>query len=284
MPREHRGRGPWLDPFTGNLTLPLWIAGVVTAVIGAATTWFVLEGATKRNVDAERRALEARVDMLAARAMTPGSPFACLDAMAGDSVQTACEQMLFATPHGMAAAASYVASQIDLFADVNDFVKRGNFEMARTLATLRHGVEADPYGLVAHVLATRDGCSSVRCPALEILRNPKRVRANLAHSTYNSYVIRYSSNWTTPTDTSSVGDVAEGPPAERRASDAPRPTKSTGRELFFPSSNSIPAINIMTAEPSPSETTGSARSTSTKPAQRPSKSKEQATKLNDAPR
>jgi hypothetical protein len=284
-----RGRWiPWLDPFAGTVTLPLWTAGIVTAAAGAVLTWFLLDVATKQNVAAERRALEARVEMLSARATMPGSRLACLDAMAGENVETACEQMLFATPEGMASAASYVATQIDLFADVSDFVKRGNSEMARTLATLRHGVETDPYGLVAHVLATRDGCSPTWCPALVTLRNAKRVRTNLAQRTYDSYVIRYSAKWTAPAATSTAGGVAEvdiHPPAEHLSPSTTRPTQSAGRELFFPSSDSIPAVNIMTAEPnSSSETTGSSRSSSRKPAQGLPKRKEDATGLNAAAR
>src|ERR687891_1750565 len=101
---------PWLDPLTGTLTLPLWAAGAVTALfivfcalalsragrdgivggvarialvlVGAVLAWFFLEGTTRQDAAAERRALEARADVLATRATMPGSPLACLDGMA----------------------------------------------------------------------------------------------------------------------------------------------------------------------------------------------------------
>ena len=104
-----------LDPLTGTLTLPLWAAGALTALfvvfcalalsragrdgivggvarialvlVGAVLAWFFLEGTTKQDAAAERRALEARAGVLATRATMPGSPLACLDAMAGDAVE-----------------------------------------------------------------------------------------------------------------------------------------------------------------------------------------------------
>ncbi len=96
----------------------------------------------------------------------PGSPLACLDAMAGDAVERSCERTLFATPEAMASAVSYAAAQINLFADVSAFVNRGNSEMEPLLASLRRAVETDRYGLVAHVLATRDGCTGRPMPGI----------------------------------------------------------------------------------------------------------------------
>src|SRR5690242_20602199 len=51
-----------------------------------------------RDATAERRALQARQADLAARVLTPGSPLACLDGDAGETVETACEKALFARP------------------------------------------------------------------------------------------------------------------------------------------------------------------------------------------
>ena len=48
--------------------------------------------------------LKLRAEELAAHALSPGSSLACLDALAGDSVETACEKALFASPANVAAA------------------------------------------------------------------------------------------------------------------------------------------------------------------------------------
>jgi hypothetical protein len=273
---------PGLDPLTGTLTLPLWAAGAVVALfavlcalalsragrdgvnggvvlialvlVGAVSTWFLLEGTTKQDIAAERRALEARAGVLATRATMPGSPLACLDAMAGDGVEGACERTLFATPEAMSSAVSYVAAQINLFADVSDFVNRGNSKMEPLLASLRRAVETDRYGLVAHVLATRDGCTTDQCSALALMHDERRVNINLAQRTYDFYVTRHSAVWPAP----APGPTANAAPAPAAVA-SPRPPGAGGAELFFPSSDSIPPVNIMTAEPGgPPETTGSA--------------------------
>ena len=41
---------------------------------------------------------------------------------------------------------SYVAAQLNLFADVSEFVNRGNSDMEPLLASLRRAVETDRYG------------------------------------------------------------------------------------------------------------------------------------------
>jgi hypothetical protein len=298
---------PGLDPLTGTLTLPLWAAGAVTALfvvfcalalsragregiaggvarialvlVGAAVTWFFLEGTTRQDAAAERRALEARADVLATRAAAPGSPLACLDGMAGDAVEGSCERTLFATPEAMASAVSYVAAKLNLFTDVSDFASRGNADLEPLLASLRRAVETDRFGLVAHVLATRDGCTTEQCPALAMMRDAQRINTNLAQRTYDTYVTRHSSVWpasaTRPVANAAPGAMPGAPALPAGASafaspGSPRPP-GKGPELFFPSSDSIPPVNIMTAEPSgPPETTGSApaRTPQRRPAQK----------------
>jgi hypothetical protein len=297
---------PWLDPVTGTLTLPLWTAGALAALfvvfcamalgragreglvggvarislvlVGAVVAWFFLDGTTRQDAAAERRALETRADALATRTAAPGSPLACLDAMAGDAVEGACERTLFATPEAMAAAVSYTVAKLNLFADVSDFASRGNNDLEPLLASLRRAVETDRFGLVAHVLATRDGCTADQCPALAMMRDATRLNANLAQRTYDSYVTRHASVWPAsaprPVANAAPGAML-GAPLPPGASafaqpGSPRPPGS-GPELFFPSSDSIPPVSIMTAEPSGApETTGSApaRTPPRRPAQK----------------
>jgi hypothetical protein len=222
------------------MTLPLWAAGALTALfvafcvlafsrasredivgtlarislvlIGAVLAGFLLDGSDRQDSAAERRALEARAGVLATRATMPGSPLACLDALAGDTVERSCERALFATPEAMASAVSYAAAQLNLFADVNDFVNRGNMELEPLLASLRRAVETDRYGLFAHVLATRDGCTAEQCPALVMVRDAKRVNDNLTQGTYDVYVGRYSAAWP-----AAPGPTASAAPARTQA-------------------------------------------------------------------
>src|SRR6476646_4229237 len=146
------GRFAGLDLASGMLSLPLWMAGAIAAVflvltllafgragragpigalarvalvvIGAGVTWFILEGAGRRDLAADRRALDTRAAELLTRAAMPGSALACLDASAGDTVEGACEKALFATPEATAAAVSYVSVQLALLADMTNHVAR----------------------------------------------------------------------------------------------------------------------------------------------------------------
>lgn len=282
---------PGLDPLTGSLTLPLWAAGAIAALlvvccalalsragrdglsgglarialvlVGAALTWFWIEGPNRQDFAAERRALEARAGVLAARASGPGSPLACLDAMAGEAVEGSCERTLFATPEAMAAAVSYVAAQVSLFTDVSRFAARGHVELDPLLTALRRAVETDRYGLVAHVLATRDGCAVDRCALFEQMHDPLHINTNLAQRTYDFYVARHATVW----PAAAPGPSAGAPPATRSAN-APLPSGASplvglrppGPGVFFPSADSIPPVSIMNAEPvADAETTGSAR-------------------------
>lgn len=298
---------PGLDPLTGTFTLPLWAAGALAALfvmfcalalsqagregmigsvartalvlVGAVLTWVVLEGSTRQDAAAERRALEARAGALATRATMPGSPLACLDAMAGDAVEASCERALFATPETMASAVSYVAAQISLFVDVSEFVKRGNSDMRPLLASLRLAVETDRYGLVAHVLATRDSCTADQCPALALMRDAGRVSTNLGQRTYDLHVARHSGAWPAPAAAAAanappMAAIPGGTQPALAGTSAIVPPGTPRPDLFFPSSESIPPVNIMTAEPAAQpESTGSAPPARTPP-RRPAQPKQ----------
>src|ERR1700688_1099651 len=62
----------------------------VGAVLGAAMAWALLSQPSVPGYDTGRRALEARAQELNERALAPGSSLACLDALAGDNVVSAC--------------------------------------------------------------------------------------------------------------------------------------------------------------------------------------------------
>ena len=304
---------PGFDPAAG-LVVPLWAAGALAALIvvlcvlifsragrdglggalsrvfliliGAGVTWFVLDGSLKRDLAIERQALDARASELTARAIAPGSALACLDGAAGEQVEASCEKALFATPEATAAAVTYVAAQLALLADASDFAQRDpSYET--TLARLRRGIEYDRFGFVAHVLAVREGCTPDQCRTFELLNDPARVTANLTERAYDFYVVRHSAAW----------PAIAGPPAPRLSSVPAAPQAGTtgrvpGPNVFFPSSASIPPVNIMNAEPqaAPQETTGTAvPAASAKPPAPPRRppaapqAKQQPVDLNAAP-
>src|SRR5262249_4712175 len=132
---------------------------------------------------------------------------------------------------------------------------------------LRRAIEIDRFGLAAHVLAQQENCTAQECPAFALLSDTARLSANLGAQTYDSYVQRHAAVWpaiapspvanlpgAAPAFASAPGTQSALPPAIS-AYAAPR---APSPDVFFPSSESIPAVSIMTTEPAVSETTGSA--------------------------
>jgi hypothetical protein len=199
--------------------------------------------------------------------ITPGSPLACLDAVAGDAVESACEKAVFASPATVAAAVSYVTARLALLSDSIDFARRtgGGYESA--LATLRVSIESDRYGIVAHVLSVRDSCTPLLCDSYVLFKDPDRVQANLRDRLFDRYVERYTAEWArAPAAGMPVAETAAGnnfttasvPPAAAPAAAAPAAGATAvapSAKYDFPSAASIPAVSIMSPEPAgPPET------------------------------
>jgi hypothetical protein len=224
-------------------------AGVVVlgaalgAVFGTAMVWGLTAGGLPSG---ERRVLEGRVQDLTLRAFAPGSALACLDALAGEGIATACERDIFASPAAAAAAVSYTAARLALLADLTTYRAGGDATIDTVLLPLRRSLEADRFGLLAHVLATRDGCGSGNCKPLALLGDAGRVRANLSDSTLQRYLDRYQPLWSKSPDV----------PVAEATSSQPTMTQSAGQSahkvsasIDFPSAASIPAVSIMNPEP-----------------------------------
>lgn len=267
--------GEWaaaLD-LTGAVSLPAWAVAVVAAavvvvaalafvragvdavvpvvgsalvLIAALTGWGALDQLARGDRAAERRALDARASELATRALVPGSALACLDAIAGEIVEDACEKTLFATPEATAAAVSYVGAQLALLASASDQARKGG--ASDRTKHLRRALEADRFGIVAHVLATRDGCTPGRCSAFTWLQDTSRIGVNLAERPFEARIKSHQANW----PATGARPVASNPPSAP-ASPASAAAARVPNNLYFPSSSSIPPVNIMTAEPSPSQ-------------------------------
>jgi len=220
--------------------------GVALLALFAALGYFSLSA--DRDQAAERRALSARQTALAAQALAPGSPLACLDDVAGEVVQTACEKSIFLHPESVAAAVSYMAARLSLLADASRYAGYGDAEFAAQLAGLRRAVELDRYGLAAHVLATRDGCNTDACPAFALVADPTALKANLRARAFNTYVDRYAALWSKAEDKPADKPA---PPAEVPQASATPPAQgpSFAGRYDFPSAASIPAVSIMNSEP-----------------------------------
>jgi hypothetical protein len=237
-----------------------WVQAALVAVAILAG-WWLLDHFARRDAAADERAFEARAQELATRALAPGSALACLDAIAGDAVEEAFEKTVFATPEATAAAVSYVAAQLSLLSWAGERARRAGPSAPRSstlsarTAQLRRAIEADRFGIAAHVLAVRDGCTADRCGAFALLQDTRRINANLVERPFDAQVKRYAAAWPAAGTKPVASNVAPAMPAPAAAAAA---TKLPGN-LYFPSASSIPPVNIMTAEPAaapPHDTTG----------------------------
>jgi hypothetical protein len=211
------------------------------AIIGAAlVAWVIADRFSSPNHDAARRAIEARAADLTARAIESGSALACLDGLAGETVETACEKALFAHPETVAAAVSYTAARLELLSDIADYARLRDADVKTSLIVLRRSLESDRFGFVAHVLAARDGCTREGCETLSLLRDASRVRANLGTRLLDRYLQHYAAEWAKePSPPVPVAEAAPPEPAKPKVS----------LHVDFPSADSIPRVSIMNPEP-----------------------------------
>jgi hypothetical protein len=261
---------PGLDLSTGTFTLPLWVVGVAAAVLVALAMiavvrsgaiefgglvfrvtvvaialvfgWTYLNRSAERDRADERHALDQRAADLVGRAIVPGSAIACLEATNTETVEGACERAVFASPETVAAATAYISARLALLADANEYTARRDQTYESTIAGLRRTVAADRYGLASQVLATRDGCTADTCDAFSLVYDDKRLRANLKDRLFDVTVARYATNW--PTRTRPL--ASNSPPS---SAPAPAALNPPGPNVTFPSSQSIPPVSIMNAEP-----------------------------------
>jgi hypothetical protein len=214
-------------------------------VLALAAGW-TLDLLSRRDLAAERLALDARAFELATSTLVPGSALACLDVTAGLAMEEPCEKALFASPEATAAAVSYVAAQLALLGSARDHAERGGLGSETVFTSLRRAVEADSFGIVAHVLAMRDGCTSHHCAALALLHDSSRVNANLTQRPFEMHIKSRMATWPAAGNrtTATIDPAAGGSHAIPMTAGA-----KPANNLYFPSSTSIPPVHIMTAEP-----------------------------------
>ena len=223
-----------------RLLLPI----VVVVLTGLAAV-SLLSRMAQDERGAERRALAQRGAELTARALVPGSTLACLDGAAGEAVENACEKMVFGAPQSTAAAVSYMAARLTLLADGAAFARR-DADFNEALAGLRRAIELDRFGIAAHVLALRDGCTVERCAAFVLLDDASVIKSNLKAQIFDQYVSRYAAGWDKSEPMAKV--QAPAPVAGLVPPIAPSKTPLSGK-YDFPSAASIPPVSIMNAEP-----------------------------------
>lgn len=198
-------------------------------------------------------------DMRPAASASSALPaLACLDGLAGESVENACEKALFASPDSVAAAVSYTAAQVSRLAAAGNAT--AGKALSPELSALRRTVERDRYGLVAQVLMTREGCTpAAPCPFFQSLTNPTQIASNMNERLYDGFVGRYAPSWNTAAATPAATALAtSGAPV---AALPPGTVAPPGKPVSgdFPSAASIPPINIMTPEPAAQGTQSAAR-------------------------
>src|SRR5579864_77370 len=240
------------------LLLAIWRVGVARRLLVPVAALVVISFSVIAILDrmatsdraAARRALSQRYAELSAQALTPGSSLACLDGAAGDAVETACEKTVFAGPQATAAAVSYMAARLTLLSDGLAFARHDDPDFVAALAGLRRAIELDRFGIAAHVLALRDGCTAERCDAFALLQDTNVIKSNLKAQVFDQYVSRHAADWNTIAP--AAVPMAQQPPMAAPALSALEraPAKAPVADKYdFPSADSIPAVSIMNAEP-----------------------------------
>lgn len=229
---------------------------VAVLVFGALVVLAVFDRLSVAEHAAGRAALLARDAELTRSALVPGSAFVCLDAGAGDAVENACEKQVFASAESTAAAVAYMGARLNLLADAA--ADDSDPTVAAALASTRRAVALDRYGIVAHVLATRDGCTADKCAAFALVDDAGALKANLRAQVFDQYVSRYAAGWNSPALSTekpppAVSAIPAPPPVtvanSPAAGAAPTAAVKPGEPWDFPSAASIPPVSIMNTEP-----------------------------------
>jgi len=227
---------------------------MVAAIIagGAFAAIAVHDHLTLERQAAERRALLQRNAELTIGALAPGSALACLDAGAGEAIENACEARVFADPQSAASAIAYTAARLSLLANASALAQAGDAAAADALTAARRAVELDRYGIAAHVLAIRDGCTADKCAAFAWLHDATALKANLKAQVFDQYVSRYDAAWN-KREPASVSVAEKLPPPAVGVPVASLPEAPSNQPLSakydFPSAASIPPVSIMNSEP-----------------------------------
>jgi hypothetical protein len=232
---------------------------IVVPVLGIAVAGMavfgILDRLTRNERAAEERALLERNSRLSLTVTTPGSVLSCLDGLVGEEIENACEKLVFADPQSAARAVAYIGARLSLLADAAAAAGRGGPNVLGALAPTRRAIELDRFGIAAHVLAVRDGCTAEKCAAFTMLHDATTLKANFKVRAFDGYVARYAAAWgkgeAVPENAPQVSVPGTAPVAS--APEPLSPSHPLDSRYDFPSSASIPPVSIMNAEPPPSK-------------------------------
>jgi hypothetical protein len=250
----------------------LWLttdAGLIATAVGIVTIALasaVVSGLLYRDHAEEGRAILQRIFDLTALQAGSQSALGCLDISPGDPLEEICERTIFANPQAVASANAFVAARFSILGEALPYATAVRSSSAGAVVSLRQVVENDPFGIAAHVLAARYGCSASQCSAFAMLTDTSKVVANLNARTYENLVSRYSPSWQgqggpavsafgqDPAVAAVSSLLGQGRPVVAPvlgSSPSLRavPTGAPPKGLNVPPASSIPAVSIMTEEP-----------------------------------
>lgn len=271
----------------------------VVAIIGG-TAYFGLKQFEDNSRLGERRAIEERAETLLTQVNQSDSVFGCLNATATD-LDEACEKIIFAKPERIASAVSLTANRIALLYDATVYSTRDPIFLDR-FDHLRKSLEADPYGLVAHVLATEHKCIPDSCTRYRILKDVEKVKANLVSGKFDGLLAKYKESWVEVRPGLNISEMPAMPPVNSiggKLDDHELPSANTAVQMNEPngliantpmivppvppshqqktspaSQQPAPVANTNTNEPPAAETPSQSAKQKTSPAQQ--KKKQQA--------
>lgn len=247
----------------GGVSLSRFVLPAAALALAVLAVLAVLDRLGDNERAAARRALLMRAAELERSVLAPGSVLPCVDGSAGETVANSCERQVFASAQSAAAAVAYMGARIDLLSQAHALARHGDTRALAALASTRRAVALDRYGIAAHVLSRRDGCTANQCAVFAMLANADALQANLKAQIFDQYVSRYAANWDASGGKRAPA-VSDGPavsalpeteptPNEARAEVTPPVAsvvrKPVSKQWHFPSADSIPAVSIMTPEP-----------------------------------
>lgn len=182
---------------------------LVAVIAGAA--YFGLKQYEDNSRFAERKAIEERAATLLAQANLPGSILGCLTTGIQAELDEACERTVFAEPQRVASAIGVTADRLALLYDATTFAAREPAFLDR-FDHLRKSLESDPYGIVAHILATEHKCLPDSCPRFRMLKEVDKVKANLSSRKFDGLLAKYKERWVTIGAGMTVTEINAMPP------------------------------------------------------------------------
>jgi len=179
---------------------------LVAVIAGAAYFGLKLYEDNTRFV--ERKALEDRAVALLAQSSQPDSVLGCLNVSLAPALDEACERIIFAEPQRITSAISVISDRLTLLDDAINFSAREP-AFAQRFEPLRKSLEADPYGIVAHVLAAQYKCLPDSCPKMRNFKEADRIKTNLASRTFDGLLVKHKESWARNLASEQLGEVSD---------------------------------------------------------------------------